>query len=108
MFTLSEYYDRDRPAYYDAIRTVRQNDMGMTVWPEYFVESLATQLRELPECGELVIRRDLRDCQPATTAWAATRTGGKVIASIMHGPPWWRRSDNPSCGRTARSKPAQD
>jgi hypothetical protein len=80
--------------------------MDMTVWLEYFVEGLATQLREVQERGELVIRRALRDYQPATTAWAAMRTGGKVIASIMHGPPCWYRSDNPCCGRrkcTARS-----
>ena len=59
LFTLSEYYDRDRPAYYDAIRSVRRNDMDMTAWLEYFVEGLATQLREVQERGEQVIRRDV-------------------------------------------------
>jgi Fic family protein len=59
LFTLSEYYDRDRQAYYDAIQSVRQSDMDMTGWLEYFIEGLATQLREVQERGELVIRRDV-------------------------------------------------
>ena len=58
LFTLSEYYDRDRSAYYDAIKNVRQSDMDMTAWLDYFVEGLATQLREVQEQGEQVIRRD--------------------------------------------------
>lgn len=33
--------------------------MDMTVWLEYFVEGLATQLREVQERGELVIRREV-------------------------------------------------
>ena len=37
--------------------------------------------------------------QPATTACAGMRTGGKVMASILHGPPGWDGGDNPSCGR---------
>jgi Fic family protein len=59
LFTLSEYYDRDRPAYYAAIQSVRQNDHDLTAWLEYFVEGLATQLREVQERGERVIRRDV-------------------------------------------------
>jgi len=49
LFTLSEYYDRDRPAYYGAIRSVRENDMDMTRWLEYFVEGLAAQLQEVQD-----------------------------------------------------------
>src|SRR4030043_33741 len=30
LFTISEYYDKDRPAYYQAIQSVRQNNMDMT------------------------------------------------------------------------------
>jgi len=59
LFTLSEYYDRDRPAYYAAIQSVRQNDHDLTAWLEYFVEGLATQLREVQERGERAIRRDV-------------------------------------------------
>ena len=59
LFTISEYYDRDRPAFYRAIRSVRQSGMDLTAWLEYFVEGLATQLAEVRRCGERAIRRDV-------------------------------------------------
>jgi len=37
LFTISEYYEKDRLAYYNAIRSVRKNKMDMTVWLEYFI-----------------------------------------------------------------------
>ncbi len=59
LFTISEYYDRDRPAFYQAIQSVRERAMDMTIWIEYFIEGLATQLAEVRKRGELVIRRDV-------------------------------------------------
>ena len=59
LFTISEYYDRDRPAFYRAIQRVRENDMDLTCWLEYFVEGLTAQLAEVRERGELAIRRDV-------------------------------------------------
>jgi Fic family protein len=59
LFTISEYYDRDRPAFYRALQTVRERDMDMTGWIEYFVEGLATQLAEVRRRGEQAIRRDV-------------------------------------------------
>lgn len=59
LFTISEYYDRDRPAFYQAIQSVRESGMDMTGWLEYFIEGLATQLAEVRERGEQVIRRDV-------------------------------------------------
>ncbi len=80
LFTLSEYYDRDRPAYYEAIRSVRENDMDMTRWLEYFAEGLATQLGEVQTRGEAVIRRDvlahrhgLSDRQRVALQWVLER-----------------------------------
>ncbi len=35
LFTISDYYDKDRPLYYKAIQSVRGNGMDMTVWLEY-------------------------------------------------------------------------
>jgi len=58
LFTISEYYDRDRPAYYQALQSVRERDMDMTLWLEYFTEGLATQMREVQVTAEHVIRRD--------------------------------------------------
>ncbi|QQR80753.1 MAG: Fic family protein [Deltaproteobacteria bacterium] len=59
LFTISKYYDRDRPAYYRAIQSVRENKMDFTGWLEYFVEGLAIQMNEVKELGEKVIRLDI-------------------------------------------------
>jgi len=59
LFAISEYYDRDRPAYYQAIQDVRENKMDLTGWLEYFTEGLAAQMLEVREQGELVLRTDL-------------------------------------------------
>lgn len=59
LFTISEYYDRDRPIFYKAIRSVREKKMDMTGWLEYFVEGLSTQLEEVKQRGEMAIRRDV-------------------------------------------------
>jgi Fic family protein len=59
LFTISEFYDRDRAAFYRAIQSVRERDMDMTVWLEYFVEGLSTQLAEVRKRGEIAIQRDV-------------------------------------------------
>jgi len=59
---------------------VRQNDHDLTAWLEYFVEGLATQLQEVQERGERVIRRDvlaqkhgLSDRQRVALGWVLER-----------------------------------
>jgi Fic family protein len=59
LFTISEFYDRDRPAFYHAIQSVRECSMDMTSWLEYFVNGLSTQLAEVRTLGEQAIRRDV-------------------------------------------------
>lgn len=59
LFTLSEFYDRDRSAFYRAIQSVREQGLELTGWLEFFVAGLATQLNEVKQRGELVIRRDV-------------------------------------------------
>lgn len=59
LFTISEFYDRDRPAFYRAIQSVRERDMELTGWLEYFIRGLATQLDEVKARGERAIRQDL-------------------------------------------------
>ena len=59
LFTISEYYDRDRPAFYNSIQSVRENDMDMTGWLEYFITGLETQMIEVKEWGQQAIRRDV-------------------------------------------------
>lgn len=59
LFTLSEFYDRDRSAFYAALQGVRAHDMDLTGWLEFFVTGLSTQMSEVRQRGELVIRRDV-------------------------------------------------
>ena len=59
LFTISEYYDRDRSAFYRAIQSVRELDMDLTRWLEFYTEGLATQLDEVKARGERAIRRDV-------------------------------------------------
>jgi Fic family protein len=59
LFTLSEYYDLDRKAFYNALQSVRECNMDMTNWLEYFVEGLNSQLADVCSRGERAIRRDL-------------------------------------------------
>lgn len=59
LFTISEYYDRDRQAFYRAIQSVREQNMDLTSWLEFFAQGLATQLDEVKARGERVIRADL-------------------------------------------------
>lgn len=58
LFTISEYYDKDRPSYYQAIQSVRKNNMDMTVWLEYFVNGLRSQMKEIQQKGEQLIKQD--------------------------------------------------
>jgi len=59
LFTISEYYDRDRLSFYRAIQSVRKSAMDMTGWLEYFVDGLTTQLGEVKKRGEQAIRRNV-------------------------------------------------
>jgi Fic family protein len=56
LFTLSEYYDRDRKAFYQVIRNAREQGMDLTGWLEFFVGGLATQLAEVKARCEAAIR----------------------------------------------------
>jgi Fic family protein len=59
LFTISEYYDRNRSSFYAAIQSVRERGMDMTGWLEFFVEGLATQLAEVRKRGERAMKRDV-------------------------------------------------
>lgn len=59
LFTISEFYDRDRPAFYAAIQGVRAAQMDMTGWLEYFAVGLATQLGEAKQRGAAAIKIDV-------------------------------------------------
>jgi len=59
LFSISEYYDKNRHAYYKAIQSVRKNNLDMTYWLEYFTEGLKNQLIEIKIKGELAIKKEV-------------------------------------------------
>lgn len=59
LFSLSEYYDKNRAGYYEAIQSVRENEMYMTYWLEYFTEGLKNQLIEVRAKGEKAIKKEI-------------------------------------------------
>jgi Fic family protein len=58
LFTLSAYYDKNRPAYYAALQSVRKNRMDMTGWIEYFVNGLKSQMIDVKSKGEKIIKKE--------------------------------------------------
>jgi Fic family protein len=59
LFTLSEFYDRDRRPFYTALQSVREHGMDMTGWLEYFTHGLAVQLDEVKLRGTAIIKADV-------------------------------------------------
>lgn len=59
LFILSGYYDKDRPAYYAALQSVRKTNMDMTNWIEYFVNGLKAQMIEVKAKGEKIIQKEV-------------------------------------------------
>jgi len=68
LFTLSEFYDRDRSEYYQAIQSVRGKSLDMTGWLEYFTSGLRSQLVEIQSKGEALIRLDVLERQHGLSA----------------------------------------
>lgn len=58
LFSLSEYYDKNRRGYYNALQSVRNNDMDITSWLEYFTDGLRAQMLEVKDKGEVVIKKE--------------------------------------------------
>ena len=58
LFSISEYYDKNRRSFYDAIQSVRDNNMDMTSWLEYFVKGFLFQMNSVMDIGKKVIFKD--------------------------------------------------
>ena len=58
LFSISEYYDKERQNFYKAIQSVRNNNMDMTSWLEYFVKGFLFQMNEVMDIGKKVILKD--------------------------------------------------
>lgn len=58
-FALDDYYDSDRRAYYEALKTVHPNTRDLTRWLEYFCEGVAFSVNKVKE-KVLSLSRDKR------------------------------------------------
>lgn len=67
LFTISDYYDRDRRSFYDSIQGVRDAGMDLIGWLEFFASGLATQLQETVDRGKRAIKTDLLVQEHRTT-----------------------------------------
>lgn len=68
LFTISEYYDKNRAAYYEAIQSVPDHDMDLTYWLKYFVAGLQFQISKIREKAEDIVQaklliEQLKPCQ---------------------------------------------
>ncbi|RKZ29456.1 hypothetical protein DRQ27_05935 [bacterium] len=48
-FSLDDYYDSDRGAYYSALKSVKQNTLDLTQWLEYFTEGVKISILRVKE-----------------------------------------------------------
>lgn len=48
-FALDDYYDSDRPAYYNALQSVDSKKLDTTEWLEYFTNGVALQVEKVKE-----------------------------------------------------------
>ncbi len=81
LFTISEYYDRDREAFYHAIQGVRDSGMDMTGWLEFFAEGLSSQLAEVQARGRRAIQKDVLEKQHRLNPRQAA-----ILAHLMETP----------------------
>lgn len=49
IFVLDDFYDRDRQAYYAALKTAQKNNNDITQWLEYFTTGVAYSVNEVKE-----------------------------------------------------------
>ncbi len=84
LFSLSEFYDKNRREYYDAIQSVREKGMDMTEWLEYFVEGLKNQMLEVKTKGEVAIKKEII-IEKAVKAGLNDRQK-KVLVYLMENP----------------------
>jgi Fic family protein len=48
-FALDDYYDKDRRAYYTALKNVDQNTLDLTGWLEYFTDGVAVSIKAVKD-----------------------------------------------------------
>lgn len=75
MFSFERYYAENRPAYYAALRSVRQRSLNMEFWLDYFLQGLAEEYERVAATVE-----DLSALIPGGSGAPLTLTAGQERA----------------------------
>jgi Fic family protein len=81
-FTLDDYYDHDRRAYYDALKNVDQNTLDLTAWLEYFSEGVAVSIKAVKD-KVVGLSKDIRVLKEKGQI-ALTDRQMKIVESIIN------------------------
>ncbi len=80
-FALDDYYDSDRTAYYNALKSVDQNTLDLTQWLEYFTDGV---LLSISKVKEKVLQLSLEKHKKAARGQIAlTEKQTKIVEHII-------------------------
>jgi len=80
-FCLDDYYDRDRRAYYEALKSVDQESLDLTKWLEYFTDGVAVSVGAVRD-RVLGLSREIRVLKERGQV-ALTERQMKIVEWIM-------------------------
>lgn len=82
LFALDDYYDRDRVAYYAALKTVDKKNQDLTLWLEYFTDGVKFSINEVKDA---VLRLGIKR-KEGKTQIALTPKQAKIVEYVnVHG-----------------------
>ncbi len=79
IFSLDDYYDRDRKSYYAALKTVDTKIRDLTKWLEYFSDGVAFSINEVKEA---VLKLGLKAKKETKSQISLTQKQMKIIERI--------------------------
>ena len=79
LFALDDFYDRDRKAYYAALKTAQENNNDITKWLEYFTTGVAYSVNEVKEA---ILRLGSKKKHGTKTQISLTNKQMKIIEYI--------------------------
>jgi Fic family protein len=106
MFSFARYYAEDRPAYYSALRSVREQTFNMETWLDYFLRGLAEEYERVA-----VTVTDLSTLMPGGDTAPLRLTGGqqRAIAALrLQGRREFSRREYEEVAGVGRSSAGQD
>jgi Fic family protein len=106
MFSFERYYAEDRPAYYSALRSVREQTLNMETWLEYFLRGLAEEYERVAATVT-----DLSTLMPGGDGGPLRLTAGQqraITALRVKGRQEFTRREYEEAAGVSRSSAGQD